>query len=174
MLEVLELVCNRLETLQVPYMISGSLAFNVYTVPRMTQDIDLVVAIEKEQVEAFNEAFAPDFFTDEVGVKNEVRRKGMFNLVHKATGTRLDFIVRKGDTYRQVEFERRQRLEVAGFTAYVTTLEDLILSKLLWIQTLQSEKQMEDIRQLLATGQADRAYLDQWISRLKIRTFGLL
>ncbi len=174
MIKVLELVCVRLESLGIPYMISGSLAFNMYTVPRMTQDIDLVVEIEKEQIDAFNRAFADDFFTDEIGVKEEVSRKGMFNLIHKATGIRLDFIVRKAGRYRLIEFGRRHRLEVAGFTAYVTTIDDLILSKLLWIQELQSEKQMEDIRQLLDTGQADAEYLHYWIDDLKIRTFGLL
>lgn len=174
MLKVLELVCQHLEALGIPYMISGSMAFNVYTVPRMTQDIDLVIFIQKEQVDAFNRAFDKDFFIDDLGIREEVRRKGMFNLVHKYTGTRLDFIVRKEEAYRKTEFERRERLDVGGFEAYVTSLEDLILSKLLWVQELQSEKQQEDIRQLLNTGKADRAYLDYWIDALKIRTFGLL
>ncbi len=174
MLEVLESVCQRLEILGIPYMVSGSMAFNVYTVPRMTQDIDLVIAIRGEHVEAFGAAFEEDFFIDDLGVKEEVRRKGMFNLIHKTTGTRLDFIVRKEETYRIAEFDRRRRLDVGGFYAYVTSLEDLILSKLLWIQELSSEKQQEDIRQLLNTGKADQTYLHHWIDVLKIHTFGLI
>lgn len=174
MLEVLESVCQRLETLGIPYMVSGSMAFNVYTVPRMTQDIDLVIAVQGEHVEAFNAAFGKDFFIDDLGIKEEVRRKGMFNLIHKSTGTRLDFIVRKDETYRVAEFDRRILLDVGGFDAYVTSLEDLILSKLLWIQELQSERQQEDIRQLLNTGKADQTYLKHWIDALKIRTFGLI
>lgn len=174
MLEVLETTCRRLDALGIPYMLSGSMAFNVYSVPRMTQDIDLVLAIEESQVEAFHAAFAGDFFIDDLGTREEVRRKGMFNLVHTYTGTRLDCIVRKEGRYRQTEFERRVRLNVGGFEACVVSLEDLILSKLLWIQELQSEKQQADIRQLLDTGKADPAYLDYWIRTLKIRTFGLL
>jgi hypothetical protein len=174
MLEVLETVCRRLDALGIPYMLSGSLAFNVYAVPRMTQDIDLVLAIEGCQVDAFHAAFAGDFFIDELGTREEVRRKGMFNLVHKRTGTRLDCIVRKEGRYRQAEFERRMRLDMGGFEAWVVSLEDLILSKLLWIQELQSEKQQADIRQLLETGKADDAYLLYWIETLKIRTFGLI
>ena len=103
--------------------------------------IDLVISIQKEQVDAFNSAFEKDFFIDDLGIKEEVRRKGMFNLVHKYTGTRLDFIIRKDEAYRKAEFKRREHLDVGGFEAYVTSLEDLILSKLIWIQELQSEKQ---------------------------------
>ena len=42
-LELLEEVCNKLEEINIPYMLSGSLAMNVYTVPRMTRDIDIVI-----------------------------------------------------------------------------------------------------------------------------------
>jgi len=174
MLEVLEVVCQRLENLAIPYMLSGSMALNVYTVPRMTQDIDMVLAIQEEQVHAFNTAFAEDFFIDDIGIKEEVRRKGMFNLVHKYTGTRLDFIVQKDNVYRIAEFERKRRLDIGGFNAYVTSIEDLILSKFIWIQELQSDKQIEDIRQLLNTSQADLSYLNNWIERLNLKTFGLI
>jgi hypothetical protein len=39
------------------------------------------------------------------------------------------------------------------------TIEDLIISKLEWIQVLQSEKQVGDIKALLENPELDMAYL---------------
>ena len=44
-LEILNVVVERLEQSRVPYFISGSMAANYYTVPRMTRDIDIVLEI---------------------------------------------------------------------------------------------------------------------------------
>ncbi len=40
-LSLLEKVVNRLEESNIPYMLSGSVAMGIYTLPRMTMDIDL-------------------------------------------------------------------------------------------------------------------------------------
>ena len=42
-LELLKLVCQRLEEAGIAYMLTGSLAANFYAVPRMTRDIDIVI-----------------------------------------------------------------------------------------------------------------------------------
>ena len=41
-LYVLKIVVGRLEAAGIPYMVTGSIAANFYTVPRMTRDIDIV------------------------------------------------------------------------------------------------------------------------------------
>ncbi len=40
-LEVLKMVAKRLESRNIPYMITGSVAMNFYAVPRMTREIDM-------------------------------------------------------------------------------------------------------------------------------------
>ena len=42
-------------------MLSGSTALGVYAVPRMTRDIDIVVALEPDDADRFAELFAEDF-----------------------------------------------------------------------------------------------------------------
>lgn len=42
-LEVLKIVIKRLESANIHYMVSGSVAANFYTTPRMTRDIDIVI-----------------------------------------------------------------------------------------------------------------------------------
>jgi len=34
-------------------MISGSIAMNLYAIPRLTRDVDIVIELEYEKVEAF-------------------------------------------------------------------------------------------------------------------------
>ncbi|RMG55867.1 MAG: hypothetical protein D6722_27255 [Bacteroidetes bacterium] len=174
MLDVLKHLCQTLEDTGIPYMLSGSMALNVYTIPRMTMDIDVVLGITAASAEGFISALENDFFVDDEVIQAEVRRQGMFNLVHKKTAVRIDCIVQKHTPFRQAEMERRQYLDMGGFSAYVASIEDLILSKLIWIQDLQSEKQMEDLRQLLASRRADLAYIRHWVERLHLKTFDLL
>jgi hypothetical protein len=44
-LEVLAIVTARLEAAQIAYMLTGSDAMSYYATPRMTRDVDLVVAL---------------------------------------------------------------------------------------------------------------------------------
>ena len=39
-------VCERLDSAAIAYMLTGSLAMSFYARPRMTRDIDLVIALE--------------------------------------------------------------------------------------------------------------------------------
>lgn len=62
-----------------------------------------------------------------------------------------------------------------GIDCWLISVEDLILAKLLWIQDLYSERQAEDIRNLLIDNETvDRVYLLEWIADLSLNTFGLL
>ncbi|MFT3990054.1 MAG: hypothetical protein QM680_01470 [Luteolibacter sp.] len=61
-------------------------------------------------------------------------------------------MVRKREDYRLHEFTRRMRLKVADFEVWVVRKEDLILSKLHWARESQSERQLADVENLIATG----------------------
>jgi hypothetical protein len=78
---------------------------------------------------------------------------------------KVDFIVRKQDEYRRVEFERRQKVSILDFTTYIVSKEDLIISKLLWAKDSHSELQLNDVKNLLATGY-DTSYLERWTREL--------
>jgi hypothetical protein len=77
--------------------------------------------------------------------------------------------VRKQSGYRQVEFERRQKIAILDFTTYIVSKEDLIISKLWWAKDSHSELQLSDVKNLLATGY-DRAYLERWTLALGLNT----
>ena len=71
-LEVLRIVSERLESVHVPYMLTGSFAMAYYGKPRMTRDLDLVVALVEDDIRGIVEAMAPDFYIDADDVRSAV------------------------------------------------------------------------------------------------------
>jgi hypothetical protein len=63
-LDVLGLVSDRLSAASVPFMLTGSFALAYYATPRMTRDLDIVVALDERDVEPLVTAFASDFYID--------------------------------------------------------------------------------------------------------------
>jgi hypothetical protein len=166
-LEVLKDVCVRLETARIPYMLTGSMAMNYYAQPRMTRDIDIVVALEGADAGKLIASFEPDYFVPEEALKAALREQGMFNLLHLESVVKVDLIVRKQAPYRQTEFARRVQVQLPGFSAWLVGREDLILSKLAWAKDAESELQMRDVRNLLS-GKVDLTYLRQWAPALNV------
>ncbi len=166
-------VCSRLEKHSIEYMISGSIALNFYCIPRMTLDVDIVIELPDEKIDEFVAMFA-DSYIDKDTVKSEVERKGMFNVIHNETGFKIDFIIRKNSEYSKLAFKKKKfkRLEERDFS--IIDLDDLIIAKIIWIQDYQSEKQMNDIKNLLDNPQKNMVYIKEWCEKLNLQTFGLI
>ncbi|MEE9151178.1 MAG: hypothetical protein V3U20_05005 [Thermoplasmata archaeon] len=45
-LEFVKLIASRLDSVGIAYMMTGSMAMAVYSMPRMTRDIDLVIELD--------------------------------------------------------------------------------------------------------------------------------
>jgi hypothetical protein len=160
-LEVLQDALARLEREGIPYMLTGSLALSYYAEPRMTRDIDLVVDLFAADSKRLVALFEPEYYVSAADAERALRERGMFNLLHLDNLVKVEFIVRKDEPFRLNEFERRKRVRLAGFDAWIATREDLILSKLAWAKPSGSELQLRDVRALLAGG-ADVGYLRRW------------
>jgi hypothetical protein len=168
-LDVLALVSDRLSARSLPFMLTGSFALAFYATPRMTRDLDIVVALKESDVAALVKEFASDFYLDADAVRAAVLSERMFNLMHLESGVKVDLIVRKSSEFRQIEFARRQPVEMAGTRTWIVSCEDLILSKLVWARESNSELQRRDIKQLLAVG-VDLDYIHQWAPQLGVAT----
>lgn len=166
-LEVLKIVTQRLKDADIPYMITGSIASNFYTVPRMTRDIDIVIELKPKDVEKIYEIFTTDFYIDKDVVKAEVARKGMFNIIHNEYVVKVDFIVKKDTEYRRGEFLRRRHIQIEETGLFLTAPEDLIISKLEWAKKSHSEMHLKDVKNILnSVEDLDRAYLKNWAGKL--------
>ena len=124
-LEVLKIVTRRLNEAEIPYMISGSIAANYYTVPRMTRDIDIVIELEQGDIDKFVGLFEKDFYLNRETVTNEVSHQGMFNLIHNRYVVKIDFIINKSSAYQQAAFSRRKQVLIEQSPMWFVSAEDL-------------------------------------------------
>ena len=167
-------IIDVLNSCEIPYMLSGSVAMSLYIVPRATQDFDFVVHLMPQDIDRFVENFQEGYYCDKDAIEDAVKNRRMFNIIDHATGFKADFVVLKNEPFRQNEFTRRIPMDFFGKTIYVVSAEDLIISKLIWIQELQSAIQMADIRNLVVSDNLDWEYINLWMGVLKLNTFDLL
>lgn len=83
-IEILKIVVKRLESARIPYMITGSIAANFYTTPRMTRDIDIVIEVEEKDAETLFSLFSSDFYVEKNAIRNAIHNKQIFNIIHSA------------------------------------------------------------------------------------------
>ena len=170
-LDILRDASQRLSGAGIAFMLTGSVAMNYYAQPRMTRDIDLVVALTPADAEAFVRLFETDYYVDRETVARAIAHKSMFNLIHLDSVIKVDCIVRKDEAFRLEEFARRREIAVEDFRTWIVSREDLILSKLAWAKDSRSEIQLKDAGNLL-TADCDFEYLRSRADVLSVR--GLL
>ena len=161
-IDIVRDISQRFEQVGIPYMLTGSLAMNYYAQPRMTRDIDVVIAISPSDVDRVAALFRPDYYVSEENIRESLAHESIFNLIHQESVIKVDCIIRKSSEYRKTEFERRQKISILDFTTFIVSKEDLIISKLSWSK---AKIQLGDVRNLLATGY-DTAYLQHWTREL--------
>ncbi|MEO6722500.1 MAG: hypothetical protein ABIN67_19175 [Ferruginibacter sp.] len=166
-------IVDVLNTNHISYMLSGSVAMSVYILPRATRDFDFVVQLSPGDIEVFVKGFEEGYYCDADAVKDAVLRHSIFNIIDYNSGYKADFIVLKNEPFRIVEFNRKVQMDYFGRNIFLVTPEDLILSKLIWIQELRSAVQMEDIQNLSEIKALNWRYINDWISELKLNTFNL-
>jgi hypothetical protein len=168
-LEFIKEIAARLDSAGIAYMLTGSMALALYTRPRMTRDIDLVIECRSPDSDAIVRLFEADCYVDAEEVRDAIASRTMFNIIHNEWIIKADFIVRKDDNYRQLEFGRRRRFTIEGVSVWVVSAEDLVLSKLQWAKETESELQREDARVMVRTIQdLDWKYLNKWAENLGI------
>ena len=164
-IDIVRDISRRFEQAGIAYMLTGSMAMNYYAQPRMTRDIDVVIAIGPEDVGRVAALFRPDYYVSEENIRESLAHESIFNLIHQESVIKVDCIIRQSSDYRRVEFERRERISILDFTTFIVSKEDLIISKLFWAKDSHSEIQLGDVKNLLATGY-DAAYLQRWTREL--------
>lgn len=174
MLDFLQKITEKIDTIKLPYMLSGSVAMGFYAIQRTTRDIDLVIEMQEKDIKAICELFKDGYYCHKPAIEDALRNNGMFNVIDTSTGFKVDFILRKNANYDKSAFERKKLTPISegsDMKYWVISLEDLIIAKIRWIQELVSERQIEDIENLLRNPLIDLDYLNFWIKELKLKTY---
>lgn len=168
--DLMRLIVQTLESLEIPYMITGSHASAYYGEPRFTRDIDIVAELKEGQVDAFVKFFpADEFYCDKDVIKAEIKRQGQFNIIQAASGLKIDIILVKTTPFAKTEFSRRKRaLLFVDKEADFAAPEDVIIKKMDFYKEGGSEKHLRDITGILKISGdiIDRSYISEWTQRL--------
>lgn len=166
-LDILGDVTKRFDEAGIQYMLTGSFALNYYAEPRMTRDIDIVVALTPKDADSVVALFESDYYVPRNAVVRALTNQTLFNIIHSESIFKVDCIVRKDTEYRRLEFERRRQVEIEDIKIWIVSKEDLIISKLHWAKDSRSEFQLRDVKNLLKSGY-DAAYLETWTKELEL------
>ena len=143
-------VARALESLEIPYLVGGSLASSLHGIPRSTVDVDVVVDLHIEQAESLVARLIDSYYVDIDSVREAVRARGSFNIIHLATMVKVDLFVASEDAVSRRQIERRQTFVVddeTGETLAVASAEDTVVQKLRWYELGRhvSERQWLDV-----------------------------
>ena len=168
-------VTQTFERLGIPYAVGGSLASSLHGVMRSTLDVDIVADMRLEDIPPLVAALSKDFYADDEMMRDAIEHKSSFNLIHYETAFKVDIFIRKSRAFDQMQLERRRTSVIATDpeqSLYVTSPEDVILSKLEWYRMggEVSDRQWRDILGVLKTraGELDLDYLRKWAKDLRV------
>lgn len=169
-LELLRYTILTLESLAIPYMLVGSYASTTYGEPRMTQDIDIVLDLNEARIPEFCRAFPPpQFYLSEPAIRDAVKTRFQFNILHPTSGVKIDVILPRNDEWGREQLRRRRKLAILpDLIGTIASPEDVILGKLWYHSEGGSDKHIRDIVGMLRTTEnpIDRDTIQQWVDKL--------
>jgi hypothetical protein len=152
-------------------MFVGSVATSVLGEPRFTLDIDIVIDLKPQQVDDLCSQFpeTEHYYVSSAAARDAVARSGQFNVIHVASGNKIDFMILRRDEWGRSQIERRQRERIVpDVESYVASREDLVVGKLWYYHEGGSDKHLRDITGIIHAGGAvvDRDYILRWAKQL--------
>ena len=170
--ELLQIMADFFVARGIHYRVVGSLASMAFGEPRFTNVIDIVAELNLDNIPDLCSAFSsPEYYLSEQAARDAVRRKFQFNIIHPASGLKVDVFIPKDTEFARSEKRRAKRISSEGeYSAWFGSPEDVILNKLLYFQIGGSQKHLRDIAGMvkLLKEQLDRSYIDSWSEKLSV------
>lgn len=168
--ELLQKIIEALDGLHIPYLVTGSVAAMAYGEPRLTNDIDIVAAVKEQHIPALLAAFPADeyYISDEM-IREAIQYQGQFNIIHPASGLKVDIIIRSDSPFDASRFRRTRRIQPAEtYEADFASPEDVIIKKMEFYKEGGSEKHLRDIAGILKVSghEVDTRYIEEWAERI--------
>jgi hypothetical protein len=162
--ELMLAAASALERSGIPSMLVGAFSASYHGIARSTQDVDFVVQVEELPVSLLAATLGPDFRIDPQ-LRLESFTFGQYYKIDRLDSTFvIELFLLKDDPHSQASFTRRIRVRYGGSEVYVSTAEDLIVTKLRWSQGGRRSKDIVDARNVLAVkwGLLDMGYIRRW------------
>lgn len=170
--ELLQKAVDFFEREQVPYRVVGSMASMAYGEIRFTNDVDILVDMDEGLAEAVAAEFpAPDYHVSLHAVRDAIRQRRQFNIIHIPSGLKLDIFQRQDTEFSLNHITHGRRIKREGrYDAWFASPENVILMKLRYYQEGGSEKHLRDIASMLLIQDraVDLEYVANWAEKLGV------
>lgn len=148
-------VAAALRALGVSFYVGGSVASSYHGAVRSTMDVDLVCDLTDDQVGGLLNQVGEDYYASEPAIREAIRRKASFNLIHYATSFKVDLFVSRQRPFDRQAMSRAQSGTLgrdASLTVPFATAEDIIVIKLqrYRLGNESSERQWNDVSRLIS------------------------
>jgi hypothetical protein len=172
--DLIRIYITPLEEAGISYMVTGAIASIAYGEPRLTHDIDLVIEMKPDQIQAITNMFPSDEFycpPAEV-IKVETCRflRGHFNLIQHSTGMKAYLYLTGEDKLHSWGMSKRKRFPIEGKQIWFAPPEYVIVRKLQYYREGGSQKHLSDIVSILKIS-GDQ--LDMSEIEAKVQEYGL-
>jgi hypothetical protein len=156
-----------LERLEIPYVLTGSLASNFHGVPRSTRDADFVVDMAGSRVASFARELPPDLALDPQAPFETVTGTTRHIVRLRGSAFVIELFVLSDDEHDRARFGRRLRVQALSRQTWVPSVEDVIVTKLRWGAASGRSKDVEDVRNVIAVSgeHVDWPYVRTWCTR---------
>lgn len=127
---------------RIKYMIVGGLSVNLHGIPRVTQDIDIIISLERENIDALNSVMKklgylpslpvnPDDLADEDKREQWISGKNLiaFTYYHTSDHFKVVDIVISHPLDFDTSFKKRTEKNLNGFSINLVSIDDLITMK---------------------------------------------
>jgi hypothetical protein len=170
--DLLKFAANLLDRLGISYALVGSFASGIWGESRFTQDIDILVQLSSGDVKKLCAQFpSADFYVSEAAAQDAVARRGQFNVIHPASGNKIDFMIAGQSDWSANQLSRRKKVHVFdGPDISVAAPEDVIIGKLIYYKDGGSDKHLRDIAGILelSASLVDRDYIASTAAKLNV------
>jgi len=160
---LLELV-SIFDELGLAYAVGGSLASSMYGEPRATHDVDLLIDLPAARLPALLKRLSGAFYVSEDAARRAIETNTSFNLIHLASGHKLDLFVAGTSPLDvlQLETSRHGPVLEGAPPVRVTAPAVIVLRKLSWYRSggETSQRQWRDVVGILRV-QGPALFLDE-------------
>ncbi|HZM15789.1 MAG TPA: hypothetical protein VFE28_07290 [Candidatus Krumholzibacteria bacterium] len=167
---------QKLNDLGFPYMVSGSVAATFYGEPRLTNDVDIIVVMKRQDVRALETAFPRDLFycppAEVIELEITRSQRGHFNLIHHDTGFKADIYLSGQDVLHAWGLAHARHVQLEDGALWLAPPEYVIIRKLQFYREGQSQKHLRDMSRMLASlgPDWDRTQLEAMIREQGLQT----
>ena len=158
---------DALNRIGIPFMVVGSFSSNVYGIPRSTKDADFVIQAEGNAVDLLATEIANEFTLDPQASFETVTGTTTYRLTHRDSAFLIELFLLSADPHDVARFARRVNGFLEGQPIQIPTAEDVIITKLRWSRHGSRQKDIDDVRGVLAVQgtQLDFDYVRAWTEK---------